>query len=277
MRSPKRDSARRIADSRSVPEGDTVHLTAARLGRALQGAVLTQTDFRVPRYATVDLSGAAVLAVVARGKHLLFRIDGGTTLHTHFKMQGEWHLYRPGDRWREPRDEARLVLSTKTWDAVGFRLPVIELLRTDSEESVVGHLGPDVLGPDWDPVEVVHRLERSPQRTVAEALLDQSVLAGVGNIYKSEICFLQGLFPWISIGQITDLARLVALTKRLMEANRHTGRQITTGDGRRGRDHWVYGRGGQPCRRCGTPISRRVEPAAERVTYWCSRCQPEYA
>ena len=258
-----------------MPEGDTVHLAAVRLSAVLRDAVLTRSDFRVPRYATVDLAGARVLDVVARGKHLLFRFDGGTTLHTHFKMQGAWHLYRPGEGWRAPVHEARVVLCSDAWEAVGFRLPVIDLLPTDRESDVVGHLGPDVLGPDWDAAEVLRRLQRSPERHLAEALLDQRVLAGVGNVYKSEICFLRGIHPWARIGGVSGLDALLALTKRLMDANRHTGRQITTGDGRRGREHWVYGRRGRPCRRCGTAIERRQEVLVEGVTYWCPHCQPE--
>jgi formamidopyrimidine-DNA glycosylase len=259
-----------------MPEGDTVHLAATRLNSALGGAILTKTDFRVPRFATVDLAGERVHEVMARGKHLLFRFSGGKILHTHFKMEGAWHLYRPGERWRGPGFQVRAVLTTEKWEAVGFRLGICELLDTELEHTVVGHLGPDVLGPDWDPEEVLRRMEKYPDRPIGDVLIDQTVLAGLGNIYRCELCFLRGLNPWQPLGSVTDLPDLVALTKRVMEANRATGMQITTGDRRPGQTQWVYGRKGLACRRCGTSISKRAEgPSGTRVTYWCSNCQPE--
>jgi endonuclease-8 len=259
-----------------MPEGDTVHLAAARLDRALSAQVLTQTDFRVPRFATADLSGARVEEVVARGKHLLFRFSTGMTLHTHFKMEGAWHLYRPGERWRGPGFQVRAVLTTEEWVAVGFRLGICELIETELEHTIVGHLGPDVLGPDWDPEEAVRRMDKHPDRPIGDVLIDQTVIAGLGNIYRCELCFLRGLYPWQPLGSVKDLPGLVALTKRVMEANRTTGMQITTGDRRPGQTQWVYGRKGLPCRRCSTPISKRAEkPSGTRVTYWCPNCQPE--
>jgi endonuclease-8 len=157
-----------------VPEGDTVHLAAARLHAALAGHKVTRTDFRVPRCATRDLSGTSLEAVVARGKHLLFRFGDGTTLHTHFKMEGTWHLYRPGERWRGgPTHEIRAIVETEPWVAVGWRLGLVELLRTEEEEMLLSSLGPDVLGPDWDPAEVLARMEKDPSRAIGDALLDQ--------------------------------------------------------------------------------------------------------
>lgn len=262
-----------------MPEGDTVHLAARRLAAALGGRHLTRTDLRVPRLATTDLAGSLVAEVVPRGKHILIRIDPDLTLHTHFKMEGAWHLHRPGERWRGPQFEIRAVLENEEWQAVGYRLPVLELIPRPREAEVVGHLGPDVLGPDWDENEVMTRLGRYPERAVGEALLDQAILAGVGNVYKSEICFLSGVHPSTPLGELSDLSRIVRLTKRLMEANRKTGSQVTTGDPRPGRSRWVYGRGGEPCRRCRTPI-RRVHqpgPGGARVTYWCPTCQPATA
>lgn len=257
-----------------MPEGDTVHLAASRLHAALAGEVLTRTDFRVPRFATVDLSGETVQEVVARGKHLLFRFGHGHTLHTHFRMEGTWHLYRAGERWRGgPSHEIRAIVETEPWAAVGWRLAIVELLPTGREKELLAYLGPDVLGPDWDADEVIARMGKDPARPIGEILLDQSVVAGPGNVYKSEICFLRGVHPETPVGEIADLRALVDLTKRLMEVNRTTGSQITTGDARPGRKQWVYGRGGQPCRRCGTLIERRAEPG-ERVTYWCPSCQP---
>lgn len=258
-----------------MPEGDTVHLAARRLNRAFGGTVLEKTDFRVPRYATVDLSGRRVDGVIARGKHLLFRLEGATTLHTHYRMDGSWHLYRPDERWRGPEFQVRAVLANAAWVAVGFRLPVIDILETTREDEVVGHLGPDPLGPDWDPAAAASNLARDPQRAISSALLDQRLIAGPGNVYKSEVLFLTGTNPWTAVRD-AEIDRIVGTLARLMEANRSTGSQITTGIAQPGREHWVYGRLRQPCRRCGTPIERaqQDEPGGERVTYWCPSCQP---
>ena len=259
-----------------MPEGDTVFLAATRLDRALGGRVLTRTDFRVPRYSTVDLSGRSMHEVASRGKHLLFRIGDDVTLHTHFQMDGTWHIYPRGEGWRQPGHEARVVLETEPYVAVGFRLPVVEVLDRSEEERVVGHLGPDLLGPDWDPDEATRRLSADPTRPIGDALLDQTVMAGLGNVYRSEICFLLGLDPMTPVGQVPDPARVVDRSRATIYANRATGNQITTGDTRPGRTHWVYGRGGEPCRRCGTRIERTHEGSAglERVVYRCPRCQP---
>jgi endonuclease-8 len=259
-----------------VPEGDTVFVAATRLNAALAHRTLTKTDFRVPRFATVDLSGRELFEVFPRGKHLLFRIEGGVTLHTHYKMEGSWHLYRHGERWRGPAFQVRAVLSTAEWVAVGFRLAITELLATSAEDDAVGHLGPDVLGPDWDADEALRRLQAAPDVPIAEALLDQTIMAGPGNVYKCEICFLRGVHPKTPVRDVADLPGLIDLTKRLMEANRTTGMQITTGDARPGRERWVYGRKGAPCRRCRTPVRRELTTATatDRVTYWCPHCQP---
>ncbi|MCA1726132.1 MAG: DNA glycosylase [Actinobacteria bacterium] len=258
-----------------MPEGDTVHLLARRLDSALAGLTLSRTDFRVPAIATVDLSSRSVREVVARGKHLLLRTSAGVTVHSHLRMDGAWHLYRPGERWRGPDHQVRAVLETEPWVAVGFRLGVLEIVPTDREPEVVGHLGPDVLGPDWDAAVAIANLAREPNRAVGEAILDQRLIAGPGNIYKSEALFLRGTHPWKPVAEV-DLEALVDLLKRLMEANRQTGMQITTGDRRRGHSHWVYGRGGQPCRRCVTAIEQAVQgdPVQQRVTFWCPSCQP---
>ena len=259
-----------------MPEGDSVYLATTRLHKALAGNELTTTDFRVPRFATLDLSGKRIENVVARGKHILMRVEGGTTIHTHFKMEGEWHLYRPGERWHGPGWQVRCVLETEPWVAVGFRLGVVDVLPTEKEHEFVGHLGPDLLGDEWDAAIAVENLLRDPTRPLADALLDQTLMAGLGNVYKSEICFLSGLYPWTPVADVPDLAKVVDLSKRTIEANRSTGMQITTGDNRPGRRHWVYGRKGEPCRRCGTGIEKKEEVVGtrERVTYWCPSCQP---
>ena len=172
-----------------MPEGDTVWRAARSLDRALAGQILTSTDFRVPQLATVDLSGAKVLRTLSRGKHLLTRIESreAWTLHTHLKMEGSWHIYQHGQRWRRPADQARVVLSSESRQAVGFALGIVELLPRHREADVVGHLGPDLLGPDWDEHEALKRLCADPDRPVHEALLDQTCLAGIGNMYAAEL------------------------------------------------------------------------------------------
>ena len=230
----------------------------------------------MPRISTVDLAGQTVTEVVARGKHILLRTDAGVTLHTHFKMDGSWHLYQPGEKWRGPGFQVRAVIATGDTVAVGFRLGVCELIRTFDEAKRLRHLGPDVLGADWDRVEAIRRLGTHPEREIGTMLIDQRVMAGPGNIYKSEVCFLAGINPFTHVAEVPDLAELVDLTKRLMEANRDAGQQVTTGDRRPGYARWVAGRAGRPCRRCGATIRAGEQESyeAERITYWCPRCQP---
>jgi endonuclease-8 len=259
-----------------MPEGDSVYLAVKRMHEALAGRRLTRTDFRVPALAATDLSGRTVLAVVPRGKHMLTRFEGGLTLHTHFKMEGSWHLYRPGQRWQGPLWQVRAVLETSDRVAVGFRLPVIELVPTAQEASVVGHLGPDLLGPDWDPAEAERRLLADPQREIGVALLDQRNLAGLGNLWRCEALFLRGISPWTPVGQVADLPALIDLSRRMLLANKDRPTQSSTGSTRRGETSYVVGRYRKPCRRCGTPIAKRLQGVApqQRETYWCPHCQP---
>ena len=261
-------------------------LHARRLHDALAGHVLTHADLRVPRLATADLTGWTVREVVSRGKHLLIRVaatDGRRlTVHSHLRMDGTWRLFRPGQSWRgRPAHQIRAVLGTDHVTAVGFHLHDLALLPTADEADVVGHLGPDLLGPDWDPDEAVRRLAANPNRDIATALLDQRNLAGIGNVYKCELLFLRRVWPWSPVREVSDLPAMVALAKRLLELNKHRWPQITTGGMGRDDGTWVYGRAGKPCRRCGTPIRRSSHggdvPAEDRVTYWCPRCQPEPA
>jgi endonuclease-8 len=254
-----------------MPEGDTVWRTARHLHQALSGEVLTGCDIRVPAYATLDFTGRTVQETVSRGKHLLTRIGDAHTLHTHLKMEGSWHLYRPGSRWRRPAHQARVVLHTQEWQAVGFSLGITEVVARDEEETVVGHLGPDLLGADWDEEEALRRLCLQPARPIGESLLDQRCMAGVGNMYKSELCFMQGVHPLRPTGDV-DLPRMVRRAKAVLEANKLRTQQTTTGDLRRGRQLWVYRREGQPCRRCGTRIE--MTDLDGRLTNWCPRCQP---
>ncbi|MCX5530834.1 DNA glycosylase [Streptomyces sp. NBC_00006] len=261
-----------------MPEGDTVAQAAKRLHSALAGQVLTRSDLRVPRYATADLTGRTVLDVTPRGKHLLTRIEGGLTLHSHLRMDGSWKVYAPGERWRGgPSHQIRAILGTETRTAVGYRLPVLELLRTTEESKAVGHLGPDLLGPDWDPDTALRNLLVDPTRPLGEALLDQRNLAGIGNIYKSELCFLLRVTPWLPVGELPaeTSGRLPLLAKKLLEANRDRPARVTTGRPRPDERLYVYGRSHRPCLRCRTPIrtADQGDGSRERPTYWCSHCQ----
>lgn len=260
-----------------MPEGDTVWRACKRLDQALGGQELTRTDFRVPSLATTDLSGQSMLEVVARGKHLLMRLSGGVTIHSHFRMDGSWHLYRPGEPWRGGADhQVRAVLETAGWVAVGYRLPVLQLVATAAEDTVVGHLGPDLLSPDFDRSLALANLAAEPERTISEALLDQRNLAGIGNFYRTEVCFLLGLHPWRPVASV-DLAAAVDLSRRLMKANLGHAAQVTTGIDRPGQRSYVFERAGKQCRRCRTTILTAPigEPPRDRVSYWCPSCQPE--
>ena len=254
-----------------MPEGDVVWYTARRLHEALAGRALTRSDFRVPRLATADLTGDVVTETASRGKHLLTRTSSGLTVHTHLRMDGSWRV-RPAAEQLKDSYRIRLILANDDWQAVGYQLGVVELLRTSDEEKITGHLGPDLLGPDWDCAEAVRRLSAEPARPIGEALLDQRNLAGIGNLYKAEVLFLRGVNPWQPTGSVTDLGAMAELARRLLDANKDRIGQVTTGSWRRGEETGVYGRRGRSCRRCGTPI--RSEGQQDRVTFWCPSCQP---
>jgi endonuclease-8 len=271
-----------------MPEGDTVWNTARVLERALTGGVLTGSDFRVPQLAAQDLTGWTVRESASRGKHLLLRLSEDAsdcaaaetgparrlTLHSHLRMDGAWRAYGPGERWSgRPAHLIRVVLRTRTAVAVGFHLHELALIPTDQEESLVGHLGPDLLGADWDAAEAARRIAAKPDASIAEALLDQRNLAGVGNLYKAETLFLRGLWPWTPVSAVPDLPGTVRLAQRLVASNRGRWTQTTTGSLRRGETSYVYGRRAQPCRRCGTAVAKADQD--DRVTYWCPHCQPE--
>jgi endonuclease-8 len=258
-----------------MPEGDTVHLTARQQNAALAGHALTGFDVRVPAFATVDLTGETVREVVARGKHLFHRI-GDLSLHTHLKMEGTWQLYRPGQRWTRPAFQARVVLTTADLQSVGFELGITEVLRTAEEDRVVGYLGPDLLGADWDAGEAERRLAANIATPVFVALLDQRNLAGIGNVYANELCFLRGLLPTRLMADVSEVAALVDLARRLLLANANRWNRSTMADAGTGPRTWVYGRAGRPCRRCGTRLLAgdlgRV-PGEERHVVWCPHCQ----
>jgi endonuclease-8 len=260
-----------------MPEGDTVWNTARVVERALVGDVLTGSDFRVPQLATTDLAGWTVAESASRGKHLLLRLtrdDRAMTLHSHLRMDGAWRAYGPTERWTgRPAHLIRVVLRSKRSVAVGYHLHELTLIPTAGEAALLEHLGPDLLGADWDPAEAVRRIAAKPAASIAEALLDQRNLAGVGNLYKAETLFLRGLWPWTPVADVHDLPGTVELAQKLVASNRGRWTQSTTGSLRRGETSYVYGRQAMPCRRCGTAI--READQGERVTYWCPRCQPE--
>jgi endonuclease-8 len=258
-----------------VPEGDVVWRTARQLHEALAGRVLVRSDFRVPRYATTVLTGRTVIESVSRGKHLLTRVEGDVTVHTHLKMEGSWRI-GPAAGYPLRDHRIRLILANTEWQAVGHQLGIVEVIRTSRESTTVGHLGPDLLGPDWDAGEALRRLTADPARAVGEAIMDQRNLAGIGNLYKSETLFLRGVSPWRPVGGVDEMTEMVELARQLLDANKERIGQVTTGNPARGAQTWVYGRAGRPCRRCGTLIRRADQgpELEERVTFWCPRCQP---
>lgn len=256
-----------------MPEGDSVFRAARLLNDALAGRVVTRFDLRVPKYATADLTGQTVHEVVARGKHLLMRI-GDQTLHSHLKMEGRWQIFRPGEPWRSPAYQARAIVGTADAVAVGFEIAMVDLVPTSEEHTLVGHLGPDLLGPDWDPVEAARRVA-SDDRPVHVAILDQRNLAGLGNEYANELLFVRGILPARPATQV-DTTALVDTASRMIRANRDRVSRTFTGDTRPGRQNWVYRREGKPCRRCGTLIRRTdlgATETSERIVFWCPRCQ----
>jgi endonuclease VIII len=250
-----------------MPEGDTVWHTADTLRQALVGRTLTRCDVRVPRFATADLTGQVVDEVCSRGKHLFIRV-GPASIHSHLKMDGSWRVTS-----RPVRNDhrIRIILEANDIRAVGIDLGVLEILDRAHDGDVVAHLGPDLLGADWNPQVAAANLAAHPDRPIAEALLDQRMLAGIGNVYCNELCFVSGQLPTAPVSAVADPHRLVSRARDMLWANRYRWNRCTTGDTRAGRQLWVYGRAGQSCRRCGTPIN--YDDSGERVAYWCPACQ----
>ena len=261
-----------------MPEGDAVWRTARRLHQGLVGQVLVAADLRVPRLATADLSGRRTLEVVPRGKHLLHRVEGDLTLHSHLRMEGSWRVHRGS---RPPpgasRHTVRAVLRTPTTVAVGDSLGMLDLVRTSEEHHVVGHLGPDLLDPAYDRGLALRNIASVPDRTVMEALLDQRNLAGIGTIFACEPLFLHGIHPWASVAEVgaDRVAEVVDTARRLLVTSCRLGRTTVTGRTDLVDDAWVHGRVGLPCKRCGDTI--RLAPIGEqprqRVVFSCPTCQ----
>lgn len=258
-----------------MPEGDTVWRTARHLHEALAGRQLTRTDFRVPAFATVDLSGARVDEVVSHGKHLLIR-TADHSIHSHLKMEGAWHVQPLGTDWRRPGHSARAVLENVEWQAIGYSLGILEVLARSDEHTAIAHLGPDLLGPEWDLDEAVRRITVDPERPVFLALMDQRNLAGFGNEYVNELLFIMGLSPHRPVGEVTDIRRVVSRGQRMLDVNKSRVDRSFTGSTRTGEDRWVYRRERARCRRCGTPLRHGQlgdRPTTERNIFWCPSCQ----
>lgn len=263
-----------------MPEGDTVHRSARRLHEALAGAVAELVDIRWGEVAETPLRGRVVEGVLPRGKHVLHRFEGGWTLHTHLRMEGSWRIDRSGSPAAARglrRPDLRVAIGTQDWTTLGLRLGEVDLVRREDEHHLVGHLGPDVLGPDWDAALAVDRLSAPAGTALATALLDQRNLAGVGTFWASEALFVQRLHPWQPVDEVTDadLRRLVERVHFLMTRGLAHGMQSSTGERRADRRSFVHGRAGSPCRRCGAIV--RVAPLAmgsqERVFFSCPGCQ----
>jgi endonuclease-8 len=235
------------------------------------------------------LAGQTIDQVEARGKWLLIYFSGGGILASHLLMNGRWHIYRRGERWQLAHIHMRIMIANEQYEAIGFRVPVARMHTEKSLERDLRVAVPenDLLRAEFDAAAALERLMARGDASVADALLDQSLLAGVGNVFKSEICFVNGLNPFRAVGTLTrdEAAATIASAQKLLKANvlEDSGDMIVTyrGQQRRtthasdpGESLWVYGRTGEPCRRCGEAIRRRIQGEDARVTFWCSRCQP---
>ena len=274
-----------------MPEGDTIHRAARTLHRALAGRTVTGFQSVFPGLTRTDhdrpIRGRTIERVEARGKHLLIVFSDNLVLRTHMRMHGSWHIYRPGERWQRPRHEMRILVETADMHAVAFSVPVAEFAAPDALDrtGALRDLGPDPLAAGFDAGEAARRIARRADMEIADALLDQSAIAGIGNIYKSEVLFMARVSPFALVRELDAAAidRIVALAAKYMRANAastagaaivtYGGLRRTTGRGDPSARLWVYGRAGRPCRRCGTPVARARQGPHARSTYWCGRCQ----
>jgi endonuclease VIII len=276
-----------------VPEGDTIFRTARALGRALIGRPVTAFRSTYPLLTRFNddtpLAGQMVERVDPRGKWLLIHFSGGGTLATHMLMSGSWHIYRHGERWQQPRTNMRIVLENNDYVTVGFTVPVAKLVWTRDVERAL-RIPPatiDVLSEEFNASEVTRRVLAYAGEEIGDVLLHQEVIAGVGNVFKSEICFVTATSPFCKVAMLDAerIATLIAVARRLVKSNvlEDSGDAIVTYGGRKRRTThesdpsaslWVYGRGGEPCRRCGERIRRRIQGPDARVTFWCQQCQP---
>jgi endonuclease-8 len=270
-----------------MPEGDTIFRAARTLNRALAGHEVVRFESVFPALLRVEVTGRTVERVTAVGKHLLMRFSGDLVLRTHMRMNGSWHIYRPGEKWRRQRRDMRLLVATRTFEAVGFNVPVAELLdpRALDRHRDLSLLGPDLLGDSFNADEAVRRFRARPSSSVADGLINQRIVAGAGNIYKSELLFLCGIHPFRLVETVADetLHLLLTVARKYLRANVVDGRgRIVTYTGYRrtasrepADQLYVYGRARLPCRKCGTRIQVAPQGPNARLTYWCPSCQPE--
>jgi endonuclease-8 len=273
-----------------MPEGDTIYRAAQTLQRALAGSSVTRFESAFPALNRIDedrpVAGRTVESVSARGKHLLMAFSGDLILRTHMRMHGSWHIYRPGERWQRPARDMRILIETNAFVAVGFNVPIAEWLtgRDLSRHRELTALGPDLLAPAFDPADALQRMHAHRHDSIADALLNQRIVAGIGNAFKSEILFIAGVDPFQLVGTLSDdeLMRILSESRTQLRSNvldrtqtlsPVSGRRTTRSLDPRAR-LWVYSRGGKPCRVCGTPIRARKTGLDARLTYWCPRCQP---
>jgi endonuclease-8 len=276
-----------------MPEGDTIFRAARTLHRALAGQQVTAFESMLPALNRVNddapLAGRTIERVRSTGKHLLIHFSGDLVLRTHMRMNGSWHIYRPGEKWQRPRRDMRILLATAGFEAVGFNIPVAEFMseRAMAKHAALRSLGPDVLADDFDATKVLDNLRARSQSEIAEVLLNQRVLAGLGNVYKSEVLFMCRVNPFTRVQDVSDsdLTSLVDASRRVLKTNVSQGLELmTTYSGLRrttGRSDprdrlWVYGRARLPCRRCATAVRVRKQGPDARLTYWCPQCQADH-
>jgi endonuclease VIII len=276
-----------------MPEGDTIFRTARSMGRALAGKPITAFRSNYPLltgfHEDTPITGQTVDSVESRGKWLLIHFSGGATLATHMLMNGSWHLYPHGERWRRPSRDMRIVLENRDYQAVAFTVPVARIYTAQAlaREKRIPPRGSDVLNPDFDPAAAALRVRARAGEEIGEVLLHQQVLAGVGNVFKSELCFVERVNPFCLVAALTDqqVEALIGTAQRLVAANvlEDSGNLIVTYRGQQRRTTyrtspqdslWVYGRSGDSCRRCDTTIRHRLQGPEARVTFWCPVCQP---
>jgi endonuclease-8 len=267
-----------------MPEGDTIHRAASTLHRALAGQSVTRFETVFPQLARVDdqepVTGRTIERVAAAGKNLLVDFSGGLHLRTHMRMHGSWHIYRPGEKWRKPRREMRIVVETAEWVAVAFNVPVAEFHdeRSLARQEDLRRIGPDFLGEEFDFDEAVQRIRARKSEEIANVILNQRVVAGIGNEYKSELLFMSGINPFARVADVDELhlTKLLHTARKVMVANvrKRSPARITTFSLNPAQKQYVYGRGGKPCLRCGTPVKYAKQGEDARGTYWCPRCQP---
>jgi endonuclease-8 len=261
-----------------VPEGDTIFKTAAALRPLLVGRNVLKASARQPGPQIQRVVGSTVLSVEPIGKHVVIRFSNGLALHTHLRMNGAWHRYAPGERWRKPAWQARVVLEVPEHVVVCFNAPVAELMddRAVGLHPAIDALGPDLLSDDFDAAEAFRRLRARSEMEIAEALLDQRALAGIGNVYKSEVLFLQAVHPFVSVASLSDdtLRSIIATAHRLLHENVRPGSPARITTRSQGSPVWVYSRSARPCLRCRTLITSARQGPLNRWTYWCPTCQP---